>query len=1412
MTQFVNRKISWSQFEVSNPNVQEAFENMCRCLFSKWFFDEKTLEHSDPNNPGVEVVPILYAESNKHISFQAKYFKTKVGYTQIEDSADAAIKHYEGKLDVIYLYCNKDIQSTSRQYKKIEDKLAAHGIEIIPITGRTILDQVEKNPTIAWYYFNEISLTQDWFKKHVNNGLLLLGPKYNHNFNVETRTEKLLQYFLCTEDAVTEINQQKKDVLNKLFKDYCNIKECSSLLSAFVNAICTLDDITMYNISDCLQWGDKVKALCEKELVDVKKIIETKLIERKVAYEKQDLNLRSKLTKEIDLLSYLENISQNILPEQYPRSLLKHQCLILTGNAGMGKSQLIATTAEKMVRSGNAVILLLGSQFLSSHTINTQITEILDLDLTLEALLHKLEGEAVQADKLSYIFIDALNESVDRSIWEIGLSSLLSKLKEFPHIKLILTVRSGYEKLVFNENILNLFENGDVARITHHGFIDNSIEATTAFLDFYGIPFLPSYFLQTEMTNPLFLTLFCKTFSGSRENFDMFSLFEKLISKSDKEAQKAVGIEDYMPVLQQLIYEIASIRLKKGFLQVTQQDLFKLDFWKTYGFESNKIKFIRSLERSQLLNSMVIEGTELYSLGYNLLEDFVCAKTILKEYTDKENLIRYMCEDLLQIQDGQIVNSANIDIFVIVCALYAEKEHMECFTDIELQIKDDIDKNTIAHKYLESFLWRKASSVGKKEFVEFVNKRPIDVNLFFRILIENSTKEQHPLNANFLHEFLLDQELVKRDAFWTAHINGLSYEDERVFQLIKFFDEGSMLNGLSKANTELLLTLLVWLFASSNRVLRDKASKAAIELLRYNFELCKPLLQRFETVNDPYVFQRIYGVVFGACMKRIEEKMDVFDELADYIYEYFFNQNFVYPDVLARDYARLIIERWFFENPKENQKYNREVVTPPYHSHTIPIVQPETYYNPDNLGSGYNRIARSMQIDHAECPGLYGDFGRYTFQAALKCFKNVDVVNLYHYAMQYIRDDLGYNDDMLGDYDQTPQHYRFTRNDTKKVERIGKKYQWITLYNILARISDSHQLKDWESNSYSYEGPWDPYVRDFDPTLNINTFKMLDVPQIEFPYLQGKFLPEDSVNSVDILQWVKEKPDIFNLIPSRLQLMDNKKCSWIALNMHDIIKNKRYDESLKSSVGFKKGSQEIWMLSEAYLVKAEDFDYINNQDNQSSIYDELPEASLVYQLFNREYTWSPGYKSTFKQKWTDVEVSVGEDKIIKEKVKIADYTNLHYDEDGNISIPVVERELEKRVRVGIRKMQVMPAYSRVLWEEQYDASQDQATAFNIPCGDIIEVLDLKQKQADGSYYTNEGTLVCFDGSIAGLREGLLIRQDYLEKYLKDTGLKIFWKCIGGKQYFTGDLSQEWSDWGGLFTLANSEIVGELKIK
>lgn len=91
------------------------------------FFDGKALLHSEPNNPGVEVVPVYHSASEKRISFQAKYFSA-MDYEQIKHSARTAVSHYAGQLDVIYLYCNKDVTTSSQGYKAIESILDPHGI------------------------------------------------------------------------------------------------------------------------------------------------------------------------------------------------------------------------------------------------------------------------------------------------------------------------------------------------------------------------------------------------------------------------------------------------------------------------------------------------------------------------------------------------------------------------------------------------------------------------------------------------------------------------------------------------------------------------------------------------------------------------------------------------------------------------------------------------------------------------------------------------------------------------------------------------------------------------------------------------------------------------------------------------------------------------------------------------------------------------------------------------------------------------------------------------------------------------------------------------------------------------------------------------------------------------------------
>ena len=118
-------KITWEQFEAVNENKTSSFENMCRLLFNRQFFDNKKNLISKPNHPGVEVYPVFEEKSGKWISFQSKFFSNNTDYAQIKKSVEKTIKHYSDSLDVFYLYCNKDLNSDSRSYKEIEDEFFA---------------------------------------------------------------------------------------------------------------------------------------------------------------------------------------------------------------------------------------------------------------------------------------------------------------------------------------------------------------------------------------------------------------------------------------------------------------------------------------------------------------------------------------------------------------------------------------------------------------------------------------------------------------------------------------------------------------------------------------------------------------------------------------------------------------------------------------------------------------------------------------------------------------------------------------------------------------------------------------------------------------------------------------------------------------------------------------------------------------------------------------------------------------------------------------------------------------------------------------------------------------------------------------------------------------------------------------
>lgn len=1370
------KNITWDNFKAVQNNPRYSFEQLCRILFKRKFLNETSVLTSSPNHPGVETAPVFSQELGKNIAFQSKFFQDRVNYRQIQESVQTTIDNYTGSLDIFYLYCNKDLSLNSKPVQKIESDLKNVNIDFKIISNDEILSEIINYNDLQSFFFGNHTITKDWFKEYNQLSFDSLGNRYNPTFNVTTRTEEKIQLFVKEQSAIDRINTKKVNLIKNL--DSLYPLESNDLIHKIKTFVNSLEDVTVEKVETCLKWNSEIKSEFKDE---IKNLIATK-DELKAELETitelsggQSNKIFNKISNIDRLLNWLDFFGCS----EDDAALIENKILVITGEAGIGKSQLFAITVRDIVDNGGYALLLLGHHYNSSNDIMAQIMERFDFSFGFLEFLDILDVLGETKNETIYIFIDAINETSCKDVWKNGLSKIITEVNKHKHIKLVLSIRTGYEKLVLEEKTIERIQNREILQIKHYGFQDVSVKAMKEFLDFYNIPFSPSDLLNYEMTNPLYLKLFCETYDN--EELNLFQMFERRIVRADEEIQRVLEIPDSGEILKYFLLEVAKWQFNHNKNSINRNELFRLEFWSDYGIQK-KPYFLSNLLKSGLIISYPSKNDEeVYSFGYNLLEDYLKAQVIQKEFSEKKQSKEYLEHVVLKIENGKIINWNNIDVFLFACYFYYEKFNEDCIEFIK-KISDQNDCYELATRYIKSFSWRPAHTLSKEQFRDIANNYPIDQLTVLQVLVENSTRAKNPINANFLHEVLWPKKMADRDEFWLPFINSLADESQRIFQLITLFDNDGQVGFFSVDNVKLLLVLFTWLLASSNRKLRDITSKAMIEVLKVNFEFCEYLLRKFENVNDPYIIQRLYAIIFGASVKRVDNFEEEFQSLAEFVYLSIFNKETVYPDILLRDYARLIIERFLFEFPSVKLEIEKSKILPPYNSDPIPVVNSEAYDSDDKF-KGFARIDSSMR---PEGVGMYGDFGRYVFQSALTYFKDVNIENLYHYAMQFIRDELGYTSNKcLSDYD-CRRHHPLDRSRGHLVERIGKKYQWIAFYNILARISDYHKLKWDDVEDNVFKGPWEPYVRDFDPTLNYHTLQPLDIlPKFNIEY-EMEFC-EQKLDNKGINDWISDKPRLFS---KSLSYKDNNGIEWVILYQNKELKYQP-EEYVDDSLGFIEGEQRIWRIVEAYFIKNTEFDeFIKNvQDNKFLRNNISGGAPYYYQFFNREFAWASSVKGTNNK--YDYYVETGEKKI-ERQIK----TNVDFS-DGKLKIEKIEEDVVINVTKLIASL--FPAHIQFLWEEEYDFSKDDTISFDIPCPELISKLNLSQKDYDGYFYSPTGELVAFDGNITNSIDGLVIRKDFLDKFLEENGLSIIWVFLGEKQYFTQNpREQYYCRWDGIF--------------
>ena len=94
-----------------------------------------------------------------------------------------------------------------------------------------------------------------------------------------------------------------------------------------------------------------------------------------------------------------------------------------------------------------------------------------------------------------------------------------------------------------------------------------------------------------------------------------------------------------------------------------------------------------------------------------------------------------------------------------------------------------------------------------------------------------------------------------RDAWWSTYLHrAWTWDDSGAVRRIVDWAWGVTEDtNLDEKTVDLCSIALAWMFTTSNRFLRDRATKALVSLLTGRLDAATRLVERFSDVDDPYV-------------------------------------------------------------------------------------------------------------------------------------------------------------------------------------------------------------------------------------------------------------------------------------------------------------------------------------------------------------------------------------------------------------------------------------------------------------------------------------------------------------------------------------------------------------------------------
>lgn len=580
-----------------------------------------------------------------------------------------------------------------------------------------------------------------------------------------------------------------------------------------------------------------------------------------------------------------------------PWTLVNSDRLLLWGEAGSGKSHVLAEFAQRRLAAGFPTLLALGGGL----SIGDPWRGLLDSwDLpgeSVDRFLAALEAAAEASGGPALLIVDGLNEGDGPRVWRGRLAGFLEAVARRPKVVLILSCRSVYlGPLGLGSAIPGL------SRLKHPGF--DTDDAGSRYLAKRGVhgPGLPE--LGPELSNPLFLktccdlldrrgeTAFPRGVNGVTVMFDIYT--EALADTLDAR----MDLDPLQDIPRRAVRGIAeALSESPGGRIPIDQAVTILD------------GVLPSLGRrdSSLLHQLVSEGVLSTELGSSVGNGSVVRFTF-ERFSD-HLIARRMLGDLSRAEvEAEVATGAlGQRLFGeegwlwagVVEALAVQLPERYCLElpDVVPASADDIG---VKSAFDASLLWRNPASFSQRT-LELIGSEEEQ----FAVLLHVATEPANTFNADYLHQKLAAMAMPQRDAIWSIMVAAQGLRRGGGTRALIAWGLGGG-HGAEPERIRLGATALSWLFTTSHRAVRDRATKALAALLKNRLVLAATLIEHSRGLDDLYVAERVLAAAYGAAIATTDTEQ--IRSLAAHVWIAFFESGSPPAHLLLRDYAAGIIE------------------------------------------------------------------------------------------------------------------------------------------------------------------------------------------------------------------------------------------------------------------------------------------------------------------------------------------------------------------------------------------------------------------------------------------------------------------------------------------------------------------------